>query len=123
MGGEAAPVTGGPVPVVTLEPSAGVPDFVHPSTDCYFYEKAFPNLFPYGVGGPGDLRSRVLPGNDNCPFNADTADVASPDGLLPGEDEVGILEPCFPARVQSLRVNVHSPVYRSLFEWPSCVCV
>jgi hypothetical protein len=29
--------------------------FVHPMTDELYYELCFPNLFPYGRGGPGDI--------------------------------------------------------------------
>ena len=40
-----------PPPVVTRERNDN-PVFVHPSTEPYFYEKAFPRLYPYGRGGP-----------------------------------------------------------------------
>ena len=31
--------------------------FVHPMTDKLYYELCFPNLFPYGRGGPGDIHN------------------------------------------------------------------
>jgi len=44
-------------PVHTQSAQGGVPDFVSPWADPYFYEKAFVQLFPFGAGGPGDQRA------------------------------------------------------------------
>ena len=39
---------------VTQQVLRDIPTFTDPMNDKYFYEKSFPHLFPYGVGGPGD---------------------------------------------------------------------
>jgi hypothetical protein len=45
--------------------------FVHPMTDELYYELCFPNLFPYGRGGPGDIHNlsdmnRLILKNEKC---------------------------------------------------------
>jgi hypothetical protein len=40
--------------LIDLETSS---TFVHPMTDELYYELCFPNLFPYGRGGPGDIHN------------------------------------------------------------------
>ena len=40
-------------PVVT-RPNPERPTYITPNSDKFFYEKAFPHLYPYGYGGPGD---------------------------------------------------------------------
>ena len=45
------------VPTITR---AQPTEFSHPYHDSMFYEKCFPNLFPYGIGGPGDVAKHGL---------------------------------------------------------------
>jgi len=40
-------------PIVT-RPNPERPTYIYPDSDKFFYEKAFPQLYPYGYGGPGD---------------------------------------------------------------------
>jgi hypothetical protein len=44
--------------VVTRERSD--PEWAHPANTPFFYEMAFPHLFPYGRGGPGDATQHKL---------------------------------------------------------------
>ena len=50
-----------PTPVIYKADSTF--EYAHPYNDCFFYEKCFPNIFPYGCGGPSDTH-----GLDNNEF-------------------------------------------------------
>ena len=49
--------TNAAVPTPQMVRQQTTPAFVHPQNHPYFYEKAYPALFPYGVGGPGDNKN------------------------------------------------------------------
>jgi len=44
-------------PTTVVREANESPEFAHPATNPYYYEKCFPDLFPYGTGGPGDAQT------------------------------------------------------------------